>query len=84
MAVDAGAEATRFASGDPYAILGLAEPVNSAVLQRAYRALSRVHHPDKSPPGAEAKAAALARFQAISWAYEQLLETVRARGQDEL
>ena len=62
------------------AVLGLVEPTSMAQLQRTYRALSRLHHPDKSAAATvQERAAALVRFQAIAAAYDALLQIVRRR-----
>ena len=55
-------------------VLGVPVGATAADIRKAYRRLSRTHHPDMLPPGASAaeRKAAAHRFSTINSAYEQL------------
>lgn len=55
---------TTLAAYDPYKILGLASGASDLDIKKAYRSLSRTHHPDKGGDAEE--------FQKISKAYQAL------------
>lgn len=59
------------------ALLGMSESATPEDLKRAYRDAARRCHPDKNP-GEEERVKA--EFQAVSEAYESLLELMRRRG----
>lgn len=59
------------ATFDPYGILGVRDGANATVVKKAYRALSREHHPDK---GGDA-----GRFQELAQAYAALGGDATAR-----
>ena len=47
---------------DPYKILGVERDASAAAIQKAYRKLAKLHHPDLNP----GKPEAAAKFQEIS------------------
>lgn len=53
---------------DPFVLLGVPRDADDATIKRAYRRLARDNHPDHNPDDG----AAMARFQEISWAYQQI------------
>lgn len=53
---------------DPYVLLGVSPDADDTTIKSAYRRLARQHHPDHNPGDAEAAA----RFQDISWAFDQV------------
>lgn len=53
---------------DPYVLLGVSPDSDDSAIKSAYRRLARQHHPDHNPDDSEAAA----RFQDISWAFEQI------------
>ncbi|MEV6930056.1 DnaJ C-terminal domain-containing protein [Dactylosporangium sp. NPDC051485] len=62
---------------DPYEVLGVARGAGRDEIQRAYRRLARLHHPDVSAePGAEE------RFKEITAAYRVLADPKRRREYD--
>jgi curved DNA-binding protein CbpA len=59
---------------DPHTVLGVSPDADAATVKRAFRALVREHHPDRSrDPGAEA------RFRELVDAYERLAPPRRRR-----
>jgi len=64
----------------PYDVLEVRADASSRDITRAYRRLARAWHPDAQP----VDAAAPARFQAVSDAYELLSDPVRRAAYDEL
>ena len=58
---------------DYYAILGCAPTADQAVIQAAYRALAKKHHPDANQGSEESKA----KFQEIQEAYEVLSDLTK-------
>jgi hypothetical protein len=59
---------------DPHTVLGVPPGADAATVKRAYRALARRHHPDRSrEPDAEA------RFRELVDAYERLASPRRRR-----
>ncbi|WP_372840718.1 DnaJ C-terminal domain-containing protein [Phaeovulum sp.] len=61
---------------DPYAALGLTKSATAEEIKKAYRRLARTSHPDLHPDDADA----IARFKAISAAYDLLKDPeTRAR-----
>lgn len=58
---------------DYYAILGCAPTADQAVIQAAYRALAKKHHPDANQGSDESKA----KFQEIQEAYEVLSDLTK-------
>jgi curved DNA-binding protein CbpA len=59
---------------DPHGVLGVSPGADPATIKRAFRALVREHHPDRSgDPGAEA------RFRELVEAYELLAPSRRRR-----
>lgn len=61
---------------DAYAVLGVPEDANQAMIKQAHRRLAWRHHPDRAP--AEQRAEATRRIQDINLAYE-LVRTPTAR-----
>src|ERR1700761_1452305 len=56
---------------DPYKILGVERDAGDAAIQKAYRKLAKLHHPDLNPGKPEAEA----KFKEISQAYALLSDT---------
>jgi molecular chaperone DnaJ len=65
---------------DLYAVLGVPETATDKEVQRAYRRLARMHHPDRNADDAEAEE----RFKEISAAYDVLGHPERRGEYDEL
>jgi DnaJ-class molecular chaperone len=65
---------------DYYSILGVARDADAAVLKKAYRKLAMKWHPDKNP---DDQAAAQAKFQEISEAYDVLSDPEKRRIYDQ-
>jgi hypothetical protein len=63
---------------DLYRVLGISRDATAADVTRAYRRQARASHPDTAPPGA----GAVARFRAVSEAYQVLSDPVRRAGYD--
>ena len=84
-AEDSAATRRRFASTDPYTVLGLVEPANLQQLQRAYRRLSRAYHPDKQRQQRArgrglSEQEAKTRFRHIAAAHNRLLRALQRSG----
>jgi hypothetical protein len=80
----AGAAGGGASASDPqglYAALGVAPDCTAAELQASFRGLALRHHPDRVPAGD--KAAATARFQHLTAAYNVLRDPKRRRAYDE-
>lgn len=65
---------------DPYQVLGVPRNVTPDQITKAYRDLSRIHHPDRVTP--EHREAATKRFQQINYAHEILSDEKRRRWYD--
>eukprot|EP00929_Paragymnodinium_shiwhaense_P009906 TRINITY_DN11430_c0_g1_i1.p1 TRINITY_DN11430_c0_g1~~TRINITY_DN11430_c0_g1_i1.p1 ORF type:complete len:495 (-),score=98.94 TRINITY_DN11430_c0_g1_i1:61-1545(-) len=68
-----------FASGDHYAVLGVFRTANTAEINKAYKALARVYHPDKN---LERKADYEVSFKRIAEAYEVLRDPHKREAYD--
>jgi DnaJ-class molecular chaperone len=66
-------------SADYYDVLGVPRAADAATLRRAYRGLAMKWHPDKNPRD---QAAANARFQVISGAYNTLHDSAKRAAYD--
>lgn len=65
---------------DHYRTLQVTRNADAEVIERAYKALSLKHHPDRAQ--AEERAAATRRMQGINEAYAVLRDPVRRRSYD--
>lgn len=65
---------------DHYRTLQVTRDAEPEVIERAYKALSMKHHPDRMPP--ERRREATVRMQAINEAYAVLKDPVRRRRYD--
>ncbi|MGH2467672.1 MAG: DnaJ domain-containing protein [Candidatus Limnocylindrales bacterium] len=63
---------------DPYAVLGVAPTATQGELQRAFRRLSRAHHPDANPDDTKAEPA----FKRLARAWELVRTPTRRRAYD--
>lgn len=68
-----------FASGDHYAVLGVAKTATEADLTRNYKELARKYHPDKNPDN---KSQAEVAFKRIAEAYSVLRDAEKRREYD--
>lgn len=68
------------AKRDYYRTLQVTRDAEPAVIERAYKALSMNHHPDRLPP--EQRGVATKRMQAINEAYSVLRDPERRRRYD--
>ena len=66
-------ESVRFASKDPYVVLGVSRGSSSEEIRAAYRELAGLYHPDKvAHLGEEFQQLAEKRFKAIQEAYQTI------------
>jgi hypothetical protein len=63
-----------FAFMDAYKALGIDYAADSSVIRRAYRRLTRLHHPDRHPAGSPEHQRATARMAEINDAYRLVRE----------
>lgn len=63
---------------DPYEVLGVSKSASAEEIQKAYRKLSKKHHPDRNPGDKQADAT----YKEVQTAYETLTDPVKKENYD--